>query len=159
MAHRGPQWAAWADALPATVRLLAERWCLRPDGQPGHGHCSLVLPVRTAAGTAAVLKVGFLDELEGLAGRRARLHLPTLRQQAPYVLIWLLLLIAVLGGFLGLLITMVKFWLIGRGWKNLGGMHCAKCKYVLEWLRPDADGFIRCPECGEAAFNTRSTAS
>jgi hypothetical protein len=74
-------------------------------------------------------------------------------------LIWLLLLIAVLGGFLGLLITMVKFWLIGRGWKNLGGMHCAKCKYVLEWLRPDADGFIRCPECGEAAFNTRSTAS
>ena len=62
MAHRGPQWAAWADALPATVRLLAERWCLRPDGQAGHGHCSLVLPVRTAAGTAAVLKVGFPDE-------------------------------------------------------------------------------------------------
>jgi len=41
-----------------------------------------------------VLKVGFLDELEGLAGRRARLNLPTWRQQAPYVLIWLLLLLA-----------------------------------------------------------------
>ena len=41
-----------------------------------------------------VLKVGFLNELEGLAGRRARLNLPTWRQQAPYVLIWLLLLIA-----------------------------------------------------------------
>ena len=41
-----------------------------------------------------VLKVGFLDELEGLAGRRARLNLPTWRQQAPFILIWLLLLLA-----------------------------------------------------------------
>lgn len=62
MARRGPQWAAWVDALPATVRLLAERWRLRPDGGPTHGHCSLVLPVRMAEGTAAVLKVGFPDE-------------------------------------------------------------------------------------------------
>ncbi|MEX1174708.1 MAG: aminoglycoside phosphotransferase family protein, partial [Mycobacterium sp.] len=62
MAHRGPQWAAWVDALPATVRLLAERWRLRPDGGPTHGHCSLVLRVRMAEGAAAVLKVGFPDE-------------------------------------------------------------------------------------------------
>lgn len=62
MARRGPQWAAWVDALPATVRLLGERWRLRPDGGPTHGHCSLVLPVRMAEGTAAVLKVGFPDE-------------------------------------------------------------------------------------------------
>lgn len=41
-----------------------------------------------------VLKVSFLDELEGLAGRRARLNLPTWRQQLPFVLIWLLLLFA-----------------------------------------------------------------
>ena len=41
-----------------------------------------------------VLKVSFLDELEGLAGRRARLNLPTWRQQAPFILIWLLLLFA-----------------------------------------------------------------
>ncbi|UVL22871.1 vWA domain-containing protein [Pseudomonas donghuensis] len=41
-----------------------------------------------------VLKVSFLDELEGLAGRRARLNLPTWRQQAPFVLVWLLLLFA-----------------------------------------------------------------
>jgi len=41
-----------------------------------------------------VLKVSFLDELEGLAGRRARLNLPTWRQQAPFVLVWLLLLCA-----------------------------------------------------------------
>jgi hypothetical protein len=62
MADRGPQWAAWVDALPATVRLLAERWRVRPDGGPTYGHCSLVLPVRTAEGAAAVLKVGFPDE-------------------------------------------------------------------------------------------------
>lgn len=41
-----------------------------------------------------VLKVSFLDELEGLAGRRARLNLPTWRQQAPFALVWLLLLFA-----------------------------------------------------------------
>lgn len=73
MAHRGPQWAAWVDTLPATVRLLAERWLLHSDGQPGHGYSSLVLPVRTAAGTAAVLKVGFPDaesEHEHLALQR-----------------------------------------------------------------------------------------
>lgn len=62
MADRGPQWAAWVDSLPATVRLLAERWRVRPDGEPTHGHCSLVLPVRTAEGAAAMLKVGFPDE-------------------------------------------------------------------------------------------------
>ena len=41
-----------------------------------------------------VLKVGFLPELERLAGRRARLSLPTWRQQAPFVIIWLLVLLA-----------------------------------------------------------------
>lgn len=41
-----------------------------------------------------VLKVSFLNELEGLAGRRARLNLPTWRQQVPFVLVWLLLLLA-----------------------------------------------------------------
>lgn len=40
------------------------------------------------------LKVSFLEELEDLAGRRARLSLPTWPQQAPFVLLWLLLLIA-----------------------------------------------------------------
>ncbi|WP_409278847.1 vWA domain-containing protein [Pseudomonas defluvii] len=41
-----------------------------------------------------VLKVAFLDELEGLAGRRARLNLPTWRQQTPFIVVWLLLLLA-----------------------------------------------------------------
>ncbi|GAB3393510.1 vWA domain-containing protein [Azotobacter armeniacus] len=42
----------------------------------------------------AALRVAFLDELESLSGRRARLRLrlPGWRQQAPFVLLWLLLL-------------------------------------------------------------------
>jgi len=40
----------------------------------------------------AALKVTFLDELEQLCGRRARPRLPGWRQQAPFVLLWLLLL-------------------------------------------------------------------
>ena len=62
MAQRGPQWAGWVDTLPSTVQRLAGQWELRSDGPPAHGHCSLVLPVRTADGAAAVLKVGFPEE-------------------------------------------------------------------------------------------------
>ena len=42
----------------------------------------------------AALKVSFLNELEGLAGRRARANLPGWRRQMPFVCLWLLLLIA-----------------------------------------------------------------
>ncbi|MCP8466631.1 VWA domain-containing protein [Pseudomonas sp. ZM23] len=42
----------------------------------------------------AALKVSFLHELEGLAGRRARARLPAWRQQAPFILLWLCLLLA-----------------------------------------------------------------
>jgi len=42
----------------------------------------------------AALKVSFLGELETLAGRRARANLPAWRQQAPFALLWLLLLCA-----------------------------------------------------------------
>ena len=62
MATRGPQWERWVAELPSTVRLLVEQWRLRPDGEPTHGQCSLVLPVRTSEGAAAVLKIGFPDE-------------------------------------------------------------------------------------------------
>lgn len=62
MAQRGPQWAEWVQALPATVAQVTGQWRLRPDGEPTHGHCSVVLPVRTAEGAAAVLKIGFPDE-------------------------------------------------------------------------------------------------
>jgi len=62
MASRGPQWERWIDGLSAAVRLLIEQWQLHPDGEPAHGHCSLVLPVRTGHGAAAMLKIGFPDE-------------------------------------------------------------------------------------------------
>ena len=42
----------------------------------------------------AALQVSFLADLEALAGQRARKTLPDLRQHAPLVLIWLLLLLA-----------------------------------------------------------------
>ena len=42
----------------------------------------------------AALKVNFLAELEGLAGRKARANLPAWRQQAPFALLWLCLLLA-----------------------------------------------------------------
>ena len=62
MARRGPRWADWVQTLPGTVGHLSGQWTLRPDGEPIHGHCSLVLPVRTADGAAAMLKIGFPDE-------------------------------------------------------------------------------------------------
>lgn len=68
-------------AWPWILLLLPLPWLLR-----------LLLP--PADSGEPVLKVGFLSELEGLAGRRARLNLPTWRQQAPMVVIWLLLLFA-----------------------------------------------------------------
>ena len=42
----------------------------------------------------AVLQISFLNDLESLAGRRARRTLPDWRQHAPLLLIWLLLLLA-----------------------------------------------------------------
>ena len=63
MAGRGPQWADWVRSLPSTVQRLAGQWELRTDETDlAQGHCSLVLPVRRADGTAAVLKVGFPEE-------------------------------------------------------------------------------------------------
>ncbi|WP_017907082.1 vWA domain-containing protein [Pseudomonas asplenii] len=52
----------------------------------------LVLPVADSG--EAALKVSFLADLETLTRRRARLNLPGWRQQARFVLLWLLLLIA-----------------------------------------------------------------
>ena len=62
MAPRGPRWAAWVDSLPRIIDQALQQWGIRPDGRPTHGHCSLVVPVRTDDGTAAMLKIGFPDE-------------------------------------------------------------------------------------------------
>ncbi|WP_299051612.1 aminoglycoside phosphotransferase family protein [uncultured Nocardioides sp.] len=69
----GEDWAAWLDRLPALTSTLLAEWSLRPDGDPLHGFCSLVLPVRGPDGPAA-LKVSFDGDdesaLEHLALRR-----------------------------------------------------------------------------------------
>jgi streptomycin 6-kinase len=73
MASRGPEWATWVDGLPKLIRSQLDEWDLTPDGDPTHGYCSIVLPARTADGTAVMLKVAFPDdesEHEHLALRR-----------------------------------------------------------------------------------------
>jgi len=62
MSGRGAAWAAWVERLPSTLTELIGRWRLQPDGGAAHGHCSLALPVRTATGAPALLKIGFPDE-------------------------------------------------------------------------------------------------
>lgn len=58
-AARGPEWAYWLDALPGTTNDLLEEWALTVDGEPTHGRTALVLPVLTAGGEPAVLKIGW----------------------------------------------------------------------------------------------------
>lgn len=62
MARRGPEWADFVERLPSTTRSLLEEWELRPDGWMMHGNVALVVPVVTAGGRRAVLKVSFPDE-------------------------------------------------------------------------------------------------
>ncbi|HET6987613.1 MAG TPA: aminoglycoside phosphotransferase family protein [Kribbella sp.] len=56
---RGPDWAAWLDRLPKLTRDLLAEWDLRVDGTSAYGNCALVVPVITADGQSAVLKVQF----------------------------------------------------------------------------------------------------
>lgn len=55
----GPEWGAWLDRLPRRRDELVEEWQLTADGDPTHGFCSLVLPVRATDGAPAMLKVTF----------------------------------------------------------------------------------------------------
>ncbi|MER5766628.1 aminoglycoside phosphotransferase family protein [Streptomyces sp. NPDC001985] len=68
-----PAARAWVAALPKLAADLLDRWDLRPDGLPGHGMASLVLPVRRADGTDAVVKFQRVtEETAGVpAGLRA----------------------------------------------------------------------------------------
>ena len=45
-AERGPDWAAFVERLPRLFREVTEEWGLAVDGEPTHGYCSLVVPVR-----------------------------------------------------------------------------------------------------------------
>lgn len=53
---------AWAVGLPRLADGYLERWRLRLDGAPRSGHVALVLPVRRADGTPAVLKLQRVDD-------------------------------------------------------------------------------------------------
>ncbi|KAF1051036.1 MAG: hypothetical protein GAK43_02581 [Stenotrophomonas maltophilia] len=68
-------------AWPWIFLLVPLPWVLR-----------LLLP--PADNGEAALKVSFLDELESLAGRRARARLLAWRQQVRFILLWLLLILA-----------------------------------------------------------------
>ena len=61
-ADRGPDWGAFVERLPALTRELLAEWQLTVDGDATHGYCALVLPVRTASGRGAMLKVAFPDD-------------------------------------------------------------------------------------------------
>ncbi|MFB8282145.1 aminoglycoside phosphotransferase family protein [Nocardia colli] len=51
---------AWLDRLPDLAAHYADRWRLTFDGPSMHGYGALVLPVRRADGTPAVLKLAYL---------------------------------------------------------------------------------------------------
>lgn len=61
-ADRSDSWAEWIATLPALARQLVDEWRLTVDGASMHGECALVVPVRTADDTQAVLKVGWPHE-------------------------------------------------------------------------------------------------
>ena len=61
-ADRGPDWAAFVERLPKLAAGLIDEWQLTVDGESMHGYCALVLPVRTAGGRPAMLKIGFPDD-------------------------------------------------------------------------------------------------
>ncbi|MER6139127.1 aminoglycoside phosphotransferase family protein [Streptomyces sparsogenes] len=54
---QGASARAWLAGLPRLGGDFLDRWELRPDGPAAHGMASLVLPVRRADGTPAVLKL------------------------------------------------------------------------------------------------------
>ncbi|GAB2767335.1 streptomycin 6-kinase [Nocardioides salsibiostraticola] len=62
MAGRGADGAAWVDGLPRLVQDLLDQWGLSVEGPPTHGYTAVVVPVRTASGEPAMLKVGFPDD-------------------------------------------------------------------------------------------------
>ncbi|MFC5202609.1 aminoglycoside phosphotransferase family protein [Streptomyces kaempferi] len=60
--YNGAAGRAFVAALPRRAARFLDRWELRLDGPSMHGMTALVLPVRRADNTPAVLKLQFLDE-------------------------------------------------------------------------------------------------
>ncbi|HET6626181.1 MAG TPA: aminoglycoside phosphotransferase family protein [Nocardioidaceae bacterium] len=61
---RDPSWMPWLEALPRLVHDIVEEWELAYDGPPMHGHCALVVPVRTTGGRPAVVKLAWPHDEE-----------------------------------------------------------------------------------------------
>lgn len=59
---RAGEFAQWLDRLPGMLNDVVEDWDLTVDGPPCHGSGALVVPVRSAAGAPAVLKLTFPHE-------------------------------------------------------------------------------------------------
>src|SRR3954454_18285656 len=62
MADRAPDWAHWVHRLPKLAAGILGDWGLTQVDIAQHGYCALVLPVTTAEGSAAMLKVSFPEE-------------------------------------------------------------------------------------------------
>src|SRR5690606_1654359 len=66
LATFGTAGAEFCKTLPAVVDEYAARWSLTLDlpagAEPWYGMCGIVVPVRTPAGEAAVLKISWADE-------------------------------------------------------------------------------------------------
>ncbi|AVV41968.1 aminoglycoside phosphotransferase family protein [Streptomyces sp. ID05-04B] len=60
--YNGPAGQAFVTGLPDLAQSFLDRWELRVDGPSMHGVCALVLPVTTADGAGAVLKLQLLDD-------------------------------------------------------------------------------------------------
>ncbi len=63
-ARCGAAGSAWIAELPELVERYRAGWSLDVDGAPLHGYVALVVPVRTADGTPAVLKLSQVDDDE-----------------------------------------------------------------------------------------------
>ncbi|HEY0189310.1 MAG TPA: aminoglycoside phosphotransferase family protein [Cellulomonas sp.] len=61
-AREGAAGVEWLSRLPGTVDTLLQTWELHPQGPTLYGTCAVVVPVRTADGGQAALKVGLIDD-------------------------------------------------------------------------------------------------
>lgn len=59
---RDDTWSPWLDRLPRLAAEVLADWGLSVDGDPRHGECALVLPVRTESGRSAALKLTWPHE-------------------------------------------------------------------------------------------------